>query len=98
MLLSKRESNIDLFFARGRHSNIDLHYVSQSYFHLPKNTILNNSNMNFFKKKKTNSKRYYTIIPCHSRIRFLDLEEWKQLCRNTWENDYEYLQIDRFAK
>ena len=36
MLLSKQESNIDLFFTRGRHDNIDIYYVSQSYFHLPK--------------------------------------------------------------
>ena len=39
MLLSKQESNIDLFFTRGRHSNIDIYYISQSYFHLPKNTL-----------------------------------------------------------
>ena len=36
MLLSKQESNIDLFFTRGRHNNIDIYYISQSYFHLPK--------------------------------------------------------------
>ena len=35
MLLSKQESNIDLFFTRGRHKNIDNFYISQSYFHLP---------------------------------------------------------------
>ena len=28
----------------------------------------------------------------------MSLEEWKQLCRKTWENDYDYLQINRFAK
>ena len=43
MLLSKQESNIDLFFTRGRHSNIDIYYISQSYFHLPKNTTRYNS-------------------------------------------------------
>ena len=45
MLLSKQECNIDLFFTRGRHRNIDIYYISQSYFHLPKNTICNNSNI-----------------------------------------------------
>ena len=44
MLLSKQESNIDLFFTRGRHNNIDIYYIFQSFFHLPKNTIRNNSN------------------------------------------------------
>ena len=27
-LLTKQESNIDLFFTRGRHSNIDIYYIS----------------------------------------------------------------------
>ena len=28
----------------------------------------------------------------------MNLEEWKQLCRKAWENDYDYLQKDRFVK
>ena len=47
MLLSKQESNIDLFFARGQPKNIDIYYISQSYFHLVKITIRNNSDKFF---------------------------------------------------
>ena len=36
MLLSKQESNIDLFLTPGRHNFIDIYYISQNYFHLPK--------------------------------------------------------------
>ena len=43
MLLSKQASILDLFFTRGRHNKIDIYYISQSYFHLTKNTIRNNS-------------------------------------------------------
>ena len=28
----------------------------------------------------------------------MNLEEWKVLSGKAWENDYDYLQIDRFAK
>ena len=28
----------------------------------------------------------------------MNLEKWKQLRRKAWENDYEYLQLNRFAK
>ena len=28
----------------------------------------------------------------------MNLEEWKKFCRTDCENDYEYFQIDRFAK
>ena len=45
MLLSIQESNIDLFFTKRRHNNIDFYYLSQSYSHLPKNTIRNKSNI-----------------------------------------------------
>ena len=51
MLHSKQESNIDLFFTRGRHKNIDIYYISQSYFHLPKNTIRNDSKINILFKQ-----------------------------------------------
>ena len=46
MLLSKQENNIDMFFTQGRHKNTDIYYKSQSYFHLPKNTIRNISDIN----------------------------------------------------
>ena len=95
MLLSKQESNIDLFFTRGRHNNIDIYYISQSYFHLPKNTIRNNSIIIFLLKQTLRD-----IILLFHDIAGLDmnLEEWKQLCRKAWENYYDYLQMDRFAK
>ena len=51
MLISKQERNIDLFFTRGRHGNIIVYYISQSYFHLPKNTIRKNSNINILFKQ-----------------------------------------------
>ena len=95
MLLSKQESNIDLFFTGGRHNNIDIYYISQRYFHLPKNTIRNNSNKIILFKQTLRD-----IILLFHNIAGLDmnLEEWKQLCRKAWENDYDYLQINRFDK
>ena len=95
MLLSKQESNFDLFFTRGRHSNIDFYYISQSYFHLPKNTIRISFNIIILFTQTLRD-----ILLLFHDIAGLDmnLEEWKQLCRRAWENDYDYVQIDRFAK
>ena len=78
MLPSKQESNIDLFFTRGRHNNIDIHYISQSYFHLPKNTIRNNSNINILFKQTL---RVILLIFHDIAGLNMNLEEWKQLCR-----------------
>ena len=95
MLLSKQESNIHLFFTRGRHNNIDIYYISQSYFNLPKNIIRNNFNIIILFKQTLRD-----IILLFHDIAGLDmnLEEWKQLCRKAWENGYDYLQVDMFAK
>ena len=95
MLLSKQESNIDLFFTRGRHNNIDTYYISQSYFHLPKNTIRNISNIIILFKQTLRD--IILIFPDKAGLD-MNLEEWKQFCRKAWENDFDYFQIDRFAK
>ena len=83
MLLSKQESNFDLFSTRGRHSYIDNYYIPQSFFHLPKNTIRINSNIIILFKQTLRD-----IILLFHDIAGLDtnLEEWKQLCRMAWEN------------
>ena len=95
MLLSKQETNIDPFFTRSRHKSIDIYYISQSYFHLNKNTFRNNSNIIILLKQTLRD----IILLFHDIAGLgMNLEEWKQLCRKAWENDYDYLRIDRFAK
>ena len=44
VLGSSNSRFIDQYFIRGRHNNLDIYYLSQSYFDLPKRTIRNNSN------------------------------------------------------
>ena len=39
ILGSSNSKFIDQFFIRGRHNNLDIYYLSQSYFDLPKRTI-----------------------------------------------------------
>ena len=64
-------------------------------FTLPKNTIQNISLLQTFFKQILRD-----IILLFNDVAELDkiLQEWKSLCRKAWENDYEYLQIDKLAK
>ena len=95
MFLSKQESNFDLFFTRGRHNNFDIYYISESYFHLPKKTISNKSDIIIlFKQTLRDIKLLFHDIAGLD----MNLEEWKQLCRKACENDYDYFQIDIFPK
>ena len=91
MLLSRQESDIDLFFTRRRNKIIDFYYISQSCFHLPKNNI---------RKIILFEQTLRDIIILLHDIAGLDMnsENWKQLCRKAWENEYVYLQLERFAE
>ena len=42
MLGSKEAKNIDAFFTRGRNQNLDINYISQSCYEVPKNAIRKN--------------------------------------------------------
>ena len=98
MLLSKQASIIDMFLTRGRRSKIDICYISQSYFHLPKNTICNISNIFQLTILFKQTLRDIIILFQDIAGKDMNLEEWKVLCRKTWENDYDYLKTDRFSK
>ena len=44
-MLDSNQKLIVPFFTRGRHNDLEVYYLSQSYFNLPKRTIRNNSNI-----------------------------------------------------
>ena len=44
-MLDSNQKLRDPLFTRGRHNDLDVYYLSQSYFDLPKRTIRNNSNI-----------------------------------------------------
>ena len=95
MLLSKQESNFDMFFTRGCHKHIGIYYISHSYFHFPKNTIRNNSNEIILLRQTL---RDITLLFHDIAGSDMTSEEWKELCRKASETEYVYLLIDRFAK
>ena len=86
---------IDQFFIRGRHNNLDIYYLSQSYFNLPKRTIRNNSNkIILFNQTLKDIEHIYRDVAGYD----MNYDEFKDLCRKSWEDDYNYLYIDRSKK
>ena len=45
MLGAPNSSQIHEIFIRGRHEDLDVYYISQSYFALPRQSIRNNSDI-----------------------------------------------------
>ena len=45
------QNKVESYFTRGRHNNVDVIYITQSYFRLPRQTIRENRNMFIFLSK-----------------------------------------------
>ena len=83
------------FFIRGRHNKLDIYYLSQSYFDLPKRTIRNNSNkIILFNQTLKDIEHIYRGVAGYD----MNYDEFKELCRKSLEEDYNYLYIDRSKK
>ena len=95
ILGSSNSRYIDQFFIRGRHNNLDIYYLSQSYFDLPKRTIRNKSNkIILFNQTLKDIEHIYRDVAGYD----MNYDEFKELCRKSWDEDYNYLCIDRSKK
>ena len=69
MLGARNSSQIDEFFTRGRHEKLDVYYISQSYFGLPKQSIRNNSDrLTLFKQTLRDVQSMYYDIGAFDMI------------------------------
>ena len=78
------------YFAMGRHNNIDLIYIGQTYSKIPKQLIRDNVNLIIvFKQDETNLKHI------HAEHVGTDLpwDEFKKLCSKVWVNTFDFLVI-----
>ena len=91
MLGAKNSSQIDEFFTRGRHEDLDVYYISQSYFALPRQSIRNNSDrLILFKQTLRDVQSMYHDIGAFDMI----YDEFKEMCRVAWSEKFNYLCID----
>ena len=91
MLGAKNSSQIDEFFTRGRHEDIDVYYISQSYFALPRQSIRNNSDrLILFKQTLRDVQSMYYDIGAYD----MKYDEFKEMCHKAWDEKYNYLCID----
>ena len=95
ILGSSNSRFLDKFFIRGRHNNLDIYYLSQSYFDLPKRTIRKNSdNIILFNQTLKDIEHIYRDVAGYD----MNYDEFRELCRKSWEEDYNYLCIGRSKK
>ena len=91
MLGSRNCSQIDEFFTRGRHEDLDVYYISQSYFALPRQSIRNNSDrLILFKQTLRDVQSMYYDIGAYN----MNYDEFKLMCHKAWDERFNYLCID----
>ena len=91
MLGAKNSSQIDEFFTRGRHEDLDVYYNSQSYFALPRQSIRNNSDrLILFKQTLGDVQSMYYDIAAYD----MKYDEFKEMCHKAWSEKFNYLGID----
>ena len=95
VLGSSSSRDIDQFYIGGWNNSLDLYYLSQSYFDLPKRTIRIISNKIFlFNQTLKDFENIYRDVGSYG----ISYDEIKQICRKSLEEDCNYLCIDRFKK
>ena len=88
MLGAKNSFQIDEFFTRGRHEDLDVYYISQSYFALPRQSIRNNSDrLILFKQTLRDVQSMYYDIGAYD----MNYDEFKQMCHKACDEKYNYL-------
>ena len=92
MLVSSNSRYRDQFFFRGLHNNLDFYNLPQSYFNLPKITIRNK--IILFIKLLKDIGNINRVVDGYD----VSYDELKELRRRAWEEDYNYLSIDRSKK
>ena len=92
MLGAKSSSQIDNFFTRGRHEDLHVYYISQSYFVLPRQSIRNNSDiLILFKQTLRDVQSMYYDIGAYD----MKYDEFKEMCHKAWDEIFNYLCIDK---
>ena len=95
MLGARNCSKIDEFFTRGRHEDLDVYYVSQSYFALPRQSIRNKSDrLLLFKQTLRDVQSKYYDIGAED----MKYDDFIEMCHKAWSENLNNLCIDMTKK
>ena len=91
-LMLSPQNNVEHYFCRGRHSNVDCLYITQSYFRLPRHSIRENSNIFFiFPQDSKNLAHIYRDLCATDGI---DYKTFQDFCTNVWSTRYNFVTVD----
>ena len=91
MLGAKKSFQIDEVITRGRHEDLDVYYISQSYFGLPRQSIRKYSDiLILFNQTLRDVQSMFYDIGAYD----MKYDEFKKMCHKAWDEKFNYLCID----
>ena len=94
-LLLEKQNKCESYYIRGRHSNVDCFYLSQNYFKLPRQTIIENANfICLFPQDLKNINHIYNDHVGDDMTK----EVFRKFCKKCWEKPHGFAVIDLTSK
>ena len=94
MLRAKNSSQIDEFFTRRKHGDLDVYYISLSYFALPSQSRKNSDRLILFKQTFRDVQSMYYDIGAYD----MKHDKFKEMCHKAWDERFNYFYIDMTKK
>jgi len=94
-LILEKQNTCEMYYVRGRHSNVDCFYLSQNYFKLPRQTIRENAN--FIILFPQDAKNINNIYNDHVSSD-MPKEEFRKFCKKSWSKTHGFVVIDLSSK
>ena len=87
------QNKVEAYFTRGRHNNVDVIYITQSYFRLPRQTIRENANM--FILFNQDRKNLTHIFNDHCAGDGISFSSFSNFCNDVWrEKPHNFVTIN----
>ena len=87
------QNKAEAYYTRGRHSNVDTFYITQSYFRLPRQTIRENANL--FILFMQDMKNLSHIYNDHCAGDGISYKQFSEFCNQVWRSGkHNYVMID----
>src|SRR3981189_113213 len=91
-----KQNPIEKFFVYGRHNNINIIYLAQSYFQLPKKSIRDNANyIILFPQNATDIQSLHRYV---TSTDFPKIDDFKIFCKESWKEPYSFITIKKDNK
>src|SRR3977135_1644989 len=91
-----KQGPIENFFVYGRHNNINIIYLAQSYFQLPKKSIRDNANyIILFPQNATDIQSLHRYV---TSTDFEKIDDFKNFCKESWKEPYSFITIEKDNK